>query len=80
MRFLNYLKVVPVTVGIMVFLKSLYGILFAVVTEATLHEGRFWDNYLQAFFEPIFMFQIIGVVIFIALVLLIHLKSRYQNG
>ncbi|MBP8850132.1 MAG: hypothetical protein KBG80_06205 [Breznakibacter sp.] len=80
MKLLNYLKAVPATVGIMILLKSLYGVLFALVTEASLNEGKFWDNYLQAFMEPILMFQIIGVVIFICFVVLIHLKSRFQNG
>ena len=80
MKLLNYLKTVPATVGIMILLKSLYGVLFALVTEASLNEGKFWDNYLQAFMEPILMFQIIGVVIFICFVVLIHLKSRFQNG
>ncbi len=80
MKLLNYLKAVPATVGIMILLKSLYGVLFALVTEASLNEGKFWDNYLQAFMEPILMFQILGVVIFISFVVLIHLKSRFQNG
>lgn len=80
MKLLNYLKAVPATVGIMILLKSLYGVLFALVTEASLNEGKFWDNYLQAFMEPILMFQILGVVIFICFVVLIHLKSRFQNG
>ena len=80
MKLLNYLKAVPATVGIMILLKSLYGVLFALVTEASLNEGKFWDNYLQAFMEPILMFQILGVVIFICFVVLIHLKSLFQNG
>lgn len=80
MKLLNYLKAVPATVGIMVLLKSLYGILYAFVTESSLHEGKFWDNYLQGFMEPIVIFQIIGIIIFICLVVLIHLKSRFQNG
>lgn len=80
MKLLNYLKAVPATVGIMVLLKSLYGILYAFVTESSLREGKFWDNYLQGFMEPIVIFQIIGIIIFICLVVLIHLKSRFQNG